>query len=270
MTCRMVSFVLFLLLASSPGLAVSKEVIELQIQAEETADQMARTQVSFDRSMNEMHSLIEQEAAAVNQMKDGMRIIRTAVNQEYLDSAHRADQISRQIQALGDSLHEAKVRVATLSKQMDLLASQQHSITQGAAAVIQLQVPSADVLYRDALSDYEAGRLDMASQEFSSYLKYYPLTGEAGDAQFYRAEIEYGQGNFAAAVKDYKNVLERYAGGSKMAAAQLKTGLALIQLGQQRPGARELEGVIDRYPGSVEASIASRQLRKLKLPPSRS
>ena len=57
-------------------------------------------------------------------------------------------------------------------------------------------------------------------------------TDLAGNAQFYLADIEYRQGNFEAAVKDYDKVLEQYPGGSKAAAAQLKKGYALLELGK--------------------------------------
>ena len=77
------------------------------------------------------------------------------------------------------------------------------------------------------------------------------------------ADIEYRQGNFAQAVKDYDKVLQQYPGGNKTAAAQLKKGLALIELGQKDEGIRELNGVVQRYPRSIEASQAREKLRTL-------
>ncbi len=71
------------------------------------------------------------------------------------------------------------------------------------------------MLYNNALRDYNAGKYDLSSQEFGDYLKYYGNTDHAGDAQFYLADIEYRQGNFDAAVKDYDKVLEQYPGGQK-------------------------------------------------------
>jgi len=75
-----------------------------------------------------------------------------------------------------------------------------------------------DVLYNNALRDYNAGKYDLSSQEFNDYLKYYGTTDLAGNAQFYVADIEYRQGNFEAAVRDYDKVLEQYPSGNKAAA----------------------------------------------------
>ena len=88
-------------------------------------------------------------------------------------------------------------------------------------------------------------------------------TDLAGNAQFYLADIEYRQGNFEAAAKDYDKVLEQYPGGSKAAAAQLKKGYALLELGQRDAGVRELNSLIARYPRSIEASQARDRLNRL-------
>ena len=64
-------------------------------------------------------------------------------------------------------------------------------------------------------------------------------------------------------MKDYDKVLEQYPGGSKAAAAQLKKGYALLELGQRDAGVRELNSLISRYPRSIEASQARDRLRRL-------
>ena len=94
-------------------------------------------------------------------------------------------------------------------------------------------------------------------------MRYYGTTDRAGDAQFYLADIEYRQGNFDAAVKDYDKVLEAISGGSKASAAQLKKGYALLELGQREAGVRELNSLIARYPRSVEAAQARERLKRL-------
>ena len=64
-------------------------------------------------------------------------------------------------------------------------------------------------------------------------------------------------------MKDYDKVLEQYPGGNKAAAAQLKKGYALLELGQRDAGVRELNSLIARYPRSIEASQARDRLHRL-------
>src|SRR5205823_12986259 len=148
--------------------------------------------------------------------------------------------------------------------QQYLTAAAPGAATAGTPAA--MQAPPPDVLYNNALRDYNAGKYDLATQEFNDYLKFYPTTDLAGNAQFYVADVEYRGGNYEAAVRDYDKVLEQYPDGNKTPAAQLKKGLALVELGQRPAGVRELNNLIARYPRSIEAAQAKDRLRQLNGP----
>jgi tol-pal system protein YbgF len=168
------------------------------------------------------------------------------------------------VQALHDALDELRARLNKLNTQLDQLAAQQQNLpSQAPGANPAAQAPPPDVLYNNGLRDYNAGKYDIAGQEFSDYLKFYSNTDLAGNAQFYLGEVAYRQGNFKGAIQAYDTVLQQYAGGNKAAAAQLKKGYALIELGQRDAGVRELNSLIARYPRSAEAAQARERLRQL-------
>src|SRR5271169_3331879 len=101
-------------------------------------------------------------------------------------------------------MDELKVRLAKLSKQFeDVQATQQSLAAQQAQqqqqAQAMAQAPPPDVLYNNALRDYNGGKPDLATQEFSDYVKFYPNTDLSGNAYFYLAELEYRAGNFPKA-----------------------------------------------------------------------
>jgi tol-pal system protein YbgF len=118
-------------------------------------------------------------------------------------------------------------------------------------------------LYQDALRDFNAGKYDLANQEFAQYLQAYSSNDMAGNAQFYLGEIQYHQGDLQSAVVSYNKVLDQYPGGNKAAAAQLKKGFALLEMGQKSQGVQELRSLITRYPKSPEAVQARDRLSKL-------
>ena len=213
-----------------------------------------------------MRHLIEQQTDTVNKVNSSMVDLQKSLAQQDAGSAARNDQVSGQIQALNDSLDELKARLAKVSTQLEQVANNAQTLPAQPTTAPAPQAPPPDVLYDNALSDYNANKLDLATQEFGDYLKYYPTTDLAGNAQFYLAEIEYKQQNYAAAVKDYDVVLQQYPGGNKTPAAQLKKGMALAQLGQREAAVKELNGVIQRYPKSIEATDAREELRKLNGP----
>jgi tol-pal system protein YbgF len=127
----------------------------------------------------------------------------------------------------------------------------------------QQQAPAPDVLYNNALRDYNGGNNDLASQEFTDYIKFYPDTDLAGNAYFYLAEIQYKAGAFQKAIVNYDLVLQNFPSGNKAAGAQLKKGMALIEMGKTDEGVQELKRVIQRYPRTNEATQARDRLRKL-------
>ncbi len=269
--------VALVLTAAHPAFAVSKEIIQLQTQVQTLSDQVARLQQSLDERMGVVRNLVEQSADSVNKMSVTVNDLQQKLSAQSGENSQKLDQVSGQVQALHDSVDELKSRLAKVSKQLDdmqnggqnLAAGQPVAPAGGSAPGATTAAPAApmapppDVLYNNALRDYNAGKYDLSSQEFNDYLKYYGNTDLAGNAQFYLADIEYRQGNFDAAVKDYDKVLEQYPSGQKAAAAQLKKGYALLELGQKDAGVRELNSLIQRYPRSIEASQARDRLRRL-------
>ena len=251
----------FCLASALPAAAQKKEIIQLQTQVQFLHDQLARMQQTFDERMGVMKSLIEQSTDNMNRVTTAIGTLEKTLQKQNQESSADSEQLSTQVQALHDSLDELKTRVARLTQTVDEMNAARQSMTAEAAAAA--QAPPADVLYRNALSDYNAGKYDLARQEFGDYLKFYPATELAGNAQFYLGDISYREGNFQQAVQEYDKVLEQYPGGNKAAAAQLKKGFALLELGQRDAGVRELNSLLSRFPQSPEATQARDRLNKL-------
>src|SRR5664279_12924 len=228
--------------SASPAFAVSKEIIQLQTQVQTLSDQVARLQQSMDERMGVLKNLVEQSTDSVNKMSVAVNDLQRKAQSESSDSSARLEQVSGQIQSLHDTVDELKARLAKITKQLDemqqggqnLAAGQPVASASGSGPLAPASAnpanaaPPPDVLYSNALRDYNGGKYDLSSQEFADYLKYYSNTDKAGDAQFYMADIEYRQGNFDSAVKDYDKVLEQYPGGPKAPSAQLKKGYAPV------------------------------------------
>jgi len=264
----------------SPAFAVSKDMIQLQTQVQTLSEQVARLQQSMDERMGVLKNLVEQSTDSVNKMSVTVTDLQRKAQSESSDSSARLEQVSGQIQSLHDTVDELKARLAKITKQLDDMQQSGQNLSPGQATMAAVpsgapaagvanpanSAPPPDVLYNNALRDYNAGKYDLSSQEFGDYLKFYSNTDHAGDAQFYLADIEYRQGNFDAAVKDFDKVLEQFPGGQKAPSAQLKKGYALLELGQKEAGVRELNSLIARFPRSPEAAQARERLKRLGVP----
>lgn len=122
--------------------------------------------------------------------------------------------------------------------------------------------PVAD-MYRAAYNDYMAGRYPLATSEFNDLIKAHPDDNLAGNAFFYKGEIDNRGAKPTAAVKNYDQVLERYPDNPKIPAAHLHKGEALLALKQTDAGMRELRALVQRYPNSPEAAQAKLRLSSL-------
>ncbi len=259
-------------LAITPAWGASKEMIQLQTQVQQLQEQMTAMQRSFDERMGVMKNLVEQDTDAINKVTAALTTLQATLQKQQGDSSARVDQVSGQVQALNDTLDELKARLAKVSKQLDDMQSSQQSLAAQQAQAqaqqqAQAQAPPPDVLYNNALRDYNGNKNDLATQEFSDYVKFYPNTDLAGNCYFYLGEIQFRQGQFQQAAQSYDQVLQNFPTGNKAASAQLKKGFSLIELGKQDDGVTELRHLIQRYPKSNEALQARERLKKLGVAP---
>ena len=255
-------------LGMAPAWGASKEMIQLQTQVQQLQEQMTAMQRSFDERMGVMKNLVEQDTDAVNKVVSALNALQTTLQKQQTDAGTRTDQVSGQIQAMNDTMDELKVRLAKVTKQLEDMQAAQQSIqaqqaTQQAQAAAAAAAPPPDVLYNNALRDYNGNKNDLATQEFSDYIKFYPNTDLAGNSYFYLGELQFRAGNYQQAAESYDQVLQNFPSGNKAASAQLKKGFSLIELGKQDDGVGELRHLIQRYPHSPEALQARERLHKL-------
>src|SRR6266446_3848347 len=164
-------------LGFTPAWAVNKDIVQLQTQMQDLQQQMSRMQQSFDERMGIMKNLLDQNTDSINKATSAISNIQNGLQKQQSDSGAHVDQLSGQIQSLNDTLDELKARLAKVSKQLeDMQSSQQSLAAQQATTQAQQQAaasaPPPDVLYNNALRDYNGDKNDLATQEFSDYIKY--------------------------------------------------------------------------------------------------
>jgi tol-pal system protein YbgF len=266
----------FFAIVSSRAYGVSKETLQMMQQLDTLQQTVQNLQKTVDSQTAILRTLVEQADDKVNSMKTDVEELRKSTEKNLAGSNARFDSMTSQIQALSESLDEAKARLAKLSDQaaqtQNIIQTLNTSATASPAAnppgtpadaKQAANVPDADALYKSGLSAYNGGQYQLSVQAFQEYLKYYGDTDLASNAQFYVGDCYYNQKNYAQAIEEYNKCLERYPNGNKLPAAQLKKGYALLALDQKPAGVRELRSLVQRYPNSHEAALAAQKLRQL-------
>jgi tol-pal system protein YbgF len=271
-------FAVVLASAPVPALAVSKEIIALQTQVQQLLDMVQRLQSTLDTRFGVVQHLAEQTADEANQMTASVNALQQKLNTQNEAVTGKLDTVSGQVQSLNDSVDELKSRMAKLDKLTQDLQAQLQNVqtpqnsaqapapgggSSPAGPQAASQAPPLQETFQAGLRDYNAARYEVATGEFQDVIHYYPQDDMAGVAQFYLGEIAYRQQNYTAAVSAYNAVLEGFSGSPKAPAAQLRKGLALLQLNKKDAGVHELRQLIQRHPQTPEAMQARTKLNSI-------
>jgi tol-pal system protein YbgF len=118
-------------------------------------------------------------------------------------------------------------------------------------------------LFEIAQADYAGGQWAIAINGFETYLKTFPKTDKADDAQFYIGEAYSLDGKFKEAVAAYDKVINDYPSGDRVPDALYKRGLAYSRLGQNDKARESFEAVMKTYPNSEGSRLAKQVLDRL-------
>ena len=119
-------------------------------------------------------------------------------------------------------------------------------------------------LYDAAYRDYSRGNYQLAISGFQEFLRYYPQSDRADNAQYWIGECRFALGDLDEAVQEFLKVRDMYPDGNKVAAATLKIGYAFLRKGDQATARRYFETVKREFPGSDEARLAEDKLESLR------
>jgi tol-pal system protein YbgF len=276
-------------LLATPAFSISKTeqmLIQIQTVVNQLQNDMRDLRSALDERMGMVRQLIEQSTVTVSKLNTAIDAVQRNVQSSVAAQGAKVDQVTTNVQALNDSIEDIRVRLGRLSEQMaamrmaiETLQTQQAQIQQAAAQAAASSQPGAPgapgqpagsgaapapppkELYDNALRDLSSGNTELAMKEFLDYLRYYPDTDLAGNAQFYVGESLYRQKKYREAIDAYDTVLDRYPRGNKAAAARLKKGLSFFELKDRAGGERELRRLMRDFPNSDEAKIAKDYLK---------
>ena len=117
--------------------------------------------------------------------------------------------------------------------------------------------------YQKAYGTFKNGDYPGALRLFEAFLRTYPKSEYADNAQYWIGESYYKQEDYERAILEYEKVLQQYPKGDKVPAALLKQGFAFLNLGDQVDAKLLFQKVIQEYPQSPQAEIAARKLKVL-------
>ncbi|WP_312935298.1 tol-pal system protein YbgF [Pseudomonas sp.] len=124
--------------------------------------------------------------------------------------------------------------------------------------------PAKEKLYYDAAFDLIKQKdFDKASQAFGAFLRKYPSSQYAGNAQYWLGEVNLAKGDLQGASQAFAKVGQAYPKHSKVPDSLYKLADVERRLGHTDKVKGILQQVVSQYPGTSAAQLAQRDLQRL-------
>ena len=111
---------------------------------------------------------------------------------------------------------------------------------------------------------YTAGQWDLAVDGFQAYIRTFPTSPQADDAQLYTGQSLYNAGKYPEAVTALQRVISNYPQSDSVPGAYYKLGLTYEAMKQFEPARRAFETVIKNYNKAFEATLAQQSLVRVQ------
>lgn len=208
------------------------------------------------------------------------RVERVVSNQSLLTLSQRIDVLEAQMREMRGTIDELQNSNEALRKQQrDLYADLDRRLkaagagggaslpAAGAGAGAAAAVPPAgaddQAAYNRAFDALKASDYNGAITQFREFLRQYPKSALADNAQYWLGEGYYVTRDYDNAIAAFRAVGEQYPQSRKAPDALLKTGYAQYALRHMADARASLSQVVQRYPGTDAAKLAAERLTKI-------
>ncbi len=217
----------------------------------------------LDQQTESNRKALADQKLVVDNLANDVRVIREKLD----DNSVRVGSLTQEVEALRQALQQAAR--STMSAAPDAAAPTDPTAagappapTAGTAPVP--IGPSPQKMYDAANSDYMAGQYDLSVIGFQEFIKQFPRSELADDAQAAICSAYLNGHKDQQAVDACDTVIRTYPNTNSVPVAYYRKGLALANL-KDLAGARDAwESLIKAFPDSNEAALARQGLERLK------
>lgn len=235
----------------------------LQEQTQELAVAIATVTQALQDSIKALNQRLDQandttrkgfadQKVIVDDMGKDLRAIRERVD----DTNVRVSNVREELEALRSSIPVAPPQTA-LPPSTDPNAPPPPAPTTGAPPSTAGLSPTR--MFDTAMADYAAGQFTLAVTGFEAFLRTFPRSEMADDAQFQIGESYFALNRWTDAIAAYNAVTQNYPMGDKVSQAFYKRGLAQERLGQIDAARESWNNVLQRTQESDPVHTLAQQ-----------
>jgi tol-pal system protein YbgF len=243
-----------------------EEILRLQNDVLALQNQLRLFEKTFNEKTDGLKSLIVQLNDQVGKSNQLLGTISATLETQSSGDKSGTQALLQEIRNLGTKIDDSATRISALAQQVAEMKVQSKPIAtqrvyqnpgDGSATL------SPDSIYNEALNDLIQGNLDLAIEGFTAFIKSYPTSDKADDAQYNIGEAYYNSGKYPQAIAAFTRVLNDYPSGDKVATAYFKRAKAELAIKERDNAIEDLKTVVQKFAATPEAGLAKNELENL-------
>jgi len=262
--------ILLTVLAVSPASAQSREQRQLMADIRMLQEQTQELAVAIATVTQALQDSIKTLNQRLDQANDTTR-------KGFADQKVIIDDVGKDLRAIRERVDDTNVRVSNVREELEALRTSIPVVAPQTAAPppTDPNAPPAAApttgpppstaglsptrMFDTAMADYAAGQFTLAVTGFEAFLRTFPRSEMADDAQFQIGESYFALNRWMDAIAAYNAVTQNYPMGDKVSQAFYKRGLAQERLGQIDAARESWNNVLQRTPDSDPVHTLAQQ-----------
>ena len=251
----------------------------VQTQLKTLSDDMSRLGRLVDnRAMLDMIQQVEEISEEVGLLRGDIEIQGNDINEIKKRQRELYLDIDRRLRDIESGATAAAPRGQISIPQVDSTASstssqQTPTVTPPTTTTTQSTTPAPTpsvtqseekAAYQAAFDTLKEGRYKQAKTELSAFLKKFPNSSYAGNAQYWLGEAQYVTRNFEQGIIEFERVINNYPTSNKLPDAMLKLGYTFYELKQFPQSKAILQDLRNRFPQATAARLATKRLDRIR------
>ncbi len=213
--------------------------------------------------------MLDSIAVRVQRLEREQVAQREALNRLRADALTELEGVEGRLGEIAAQLDDFEERLDRVGRKVGAWRGEITTVTPAPEESTSVSVPDstnsvidADRLYNTAYLDFTRGNYQVAIIGFRRFVKLFPSSETADNAQYWIGECFYSLGQLDSAGFEFQRVINEYPQGNKVPAALYKLGLVYQLQGKEGLAQKKFKEVVDKFPGTPEANLAQEKIKE--------
>ncbi len=220
-------------------------------------DTLKAINARMDADASRYQKVFADQKLAVESVAETTRVLREKAD----ETAVRLSTMAQELQSMRQAMSAVNATPPAPSTDPAAAEPTTPSSAGGSAPPVNL---SPTVFWDRVYGTYTSGQFNLAVDGFQSYIRAFPTSPRAAEAQLYIGHSYYNAGKYAEAAAALQKTVADYPQSAVMPEAYYKLGLTYEALKQNDQARRALETVVKNYSNTATAQLASQALVRVR------